>query len=52
MRYAAAVLLEARDPSHGHITTDNLPYWILQHLLIQLHEHPAQSPDLNAIQGG
>ena len=43
--------MEDSDPSHGHRSTSNYPADKRRELLIQLHEHPPQSPDLNPIEG-
>ena len=43
--------MEDGDPSHGHRSTDNKPANKRREFLIQLHSHPAQSPDLNPIEG-
>jgi hypothetical protein len=46
-----AILMEDGDPSHGHYSEHNLPADIRFKFKIQLHNHPAQSPDLNPIEG-
>jgi hypothetical protein len=45
-----AILMEDGDPSHGHKSVNNLPAAARRTALIQLHDHPAQSPDLNPIE--
>jgi hypothetical protein len=44
-------LLEDGDPSHGHRSRNNLPHQMRLQNDIELHPHPAQSLDLNAIEG-
>jgi hypothetical protein len=44
-------LLEDGDPSHGHYLEDNPPNNARKEAMIALHKHPAQSPDLNPIEG-
>lgn len=46
-----AILMEDGDPSHGHRSGDNEPDLLRKRHWIQLFEHPAQSPDLNPIEG-
>ena len=46
-----AILMEDGDPSHGHRSNDNLAHLARVKARIQLHDHPAQSPDLNPIEG-
>jgi len=44
-------LLQDNDPSHGTRSEDNLVQQYLRNHLIQVFDHPAQSPDLNPIEG-
>ena len=46
-----AILMEDSDPSHGHRSYNNKPASLRYKKKIQLHPHPAQSPDLNPIEG-
>ena len=46
-----AILMEDGDPSHGHRSDDNMAHLARVRARIQLHIHPAQSPDLNPIEG-
>lgn len=45
-----AILMEDGDPSHGHQSVSNLPAEARRKALVALHDHPAQSPDLNPIE--
>ncbi|KXL44531.1 MAG: hypothetical protein FE78DRAFT_71662, partial [Acidomyces sp. 'richmondensis'] len=46
-----AILMEDGDPSHGHRSEGNMPPEARRKALIQLHDHPLQSPELNPIEG-
>ena len=47
----AAFLLEDGDPSHGHYSEGNPPDKLRKEAMVALYKHPAQSPDLNPIEG-